>query len=76
MEGPAITAWATGTFAQAIAAVIGFFVQIFTHLGAYNLLWGAIAIFLACRFLLAPWIAAQFNAGASDRAKRTNKGEK
>lgn len=64
------TVWAGGLIAQCLAQAQLLFTQLMTAFGGFPLLWGAFAIFLACRFLLAPLVGAAVSGRASDTYKK------
>lgn len=64
------TVWAGGLIASCLAQAQLLFTQLMTAFGGFPLLWGAFAIFLACRFLLAPLVGAAVSGAASDTVTR------
>lgn len=67
---------AIGAFINIIVSALDTFVKFIVHFNGYPLLFGLFAIFFACRFLLAPWIANSLQGGASDKAKKPKGGNK
>lgn len=61
---------------RVIVFVSSIFEQLMDSLGAYPLLFGAFAVFFACRLLLAPFVGAVFSDRASDEAKKIRSSSK